>query len=294
MDTSLSPKDMRNLKNLFPKFMAFEGKENMLYVELSNVGNRSYIVKLDIYEINPDGVKTLLDTENYGNIRPDKEKTRMEVWVPAIAGRNYIYGEIYVMEVDAGNCHSAVNWTLINTFKKSFNVVPGDRPVRIINGDWVVNTPTIIESETVVVNGDVIISENFTLLNSTLLAGNFTVTEQRTVLSGSVVDLQATYNGQYKAEVYPPGNLIVYGKILNNPDDIYYNFYMNGSLTVDKNLTIPGAEPGSISEVNGNPDDLSEPGGIICVNPNGTVIIRNENMNEGKLYLSPISIWWRT
>ncbi len=39
VDTNLNPKDLKHPENIFPKFMAFEGKENMLYVELRNVGN---------------------------------------------------------------------------------------------------------------------------------------------------------------------------------------------------------------------------------------------------------------
>ncbi len=277
-DTHLSPRDLRHWRDLFPKFMAFEDKKNMVYVELKNVGNESYIVKLDLYGINPDGDKTLLGTEHYGNIKPDREKTRLEIWVPAMAGRNYVYGEIYVMEVSGGFCHPNVNWTLINTFKKSFNVVPGDRPVRIITGDWVIEEPTIIESETVIVNGDMYVNANLEIKNTSVLGDDLIVNATSyTIDAGSNHDMQSwNYSGEYKVEVTPTGTLNVYGKLWNHPNDIYYNFYMNGSLTVDKKLG--AAEAGSISEVNGDPSDLSAKGGIRCENANGSVVIRNGGM----------------
>ena len=101
-DTHLSWRDLRHWRDLFPKFMALEDKDNVVYVELKNVGNESYIVKLDLYEINPDGNKTLLGTEHYGMLRPDREKTRMEFWVPAEAGRNYVYGDTVLQKLYTG------------------------------------------------------------------------------------------------------------------------------------------------------------------------------------------------
>ena len=279
VDTHLSWRDLRHWRDLFPKFMALEDKDNVVYVELKNVGNESYIVKLDLYEINPDGNKTLLGTEHYGMLRPNKEKTRMEFWVPEMGGRNYIYGEIYIMEVNGGFCHPNVNWTLINTFKKSFNVVPSDRPVRIITGDWVVDTPTVIESETVIVNGDMYVNAPLEIKNTTVLGDNLTVTAPYTIDAGSDMDI-ASWNesGEYSVTVKSTGTLEVYGKLWNNPNDIYYNFYVYGNLTVDKD---PYAEEaGSISEVNGNISDLSQPGGIIARDAVGRIKI----LNGGTIY----------
>ena len=236
-DTHLSWRDLRHWRDLFPKFLAFEDKDNIVYVELKNIANESYIVKLDLYEINPDEGKTLLGTEHYGMIRPNKEKTRIEIWIPAIAGRNYIYGEIYIMEVSGGFCHPAVNWTLINTFKKSFNVVPSDRSVRIINGDWVIDTPMVIEGETVIVNGDMYVNAPLEIRNTTVLGDNLTVSDKYVIDAGSDEDI-ASWNrsGEYRVKIEKNGTLEVYGKLWNNPNDIYYNFYVYGNLTVDKGL----------------------------------------------------------
>ncbi len=274
-DTHLSWRDMINWERLFPKFMAMEGKNNVLSVELKNVDdNRTYDVKLDIYEISPEGNKTLIGEEHYGMMFPSQKTSNVDIWVPENAGRNYIYGEIYV----STDCSFSwfgpeKEWVLVNTFKKSFNVVPGDRSVRIINGDWTVEQPTIIESETVVVNGDMYVNAPLEIRNTTVLGDNLWVNNTYTIYAGSNNDIAATSDGQFKVEVAKTGTLEVYGELCNNPNDIYYNFYVYGNLTVDKD---PYAEEaGSISEVNGDPDNLDAPGGIIVDNAVGKVEIRN-------------------
>jgi hypothetical protein len=248
--------------------LAFTGKRNRLKITLANIDTHKYIVRADIYEIGPDGVgKTYLRTLNYGCIKPGRDKTRQMWWTPTETGRNWIYGEIYVKERH-GN-----RWLRAGHFRESFNVVPGWREVVEIDGDYVVSEPTVIDNVTLIVHGDIYANAPLEIRRSDVIAGNLTVSDITTIYGDSSVDIAATYDGQYKVEVMPSGTLEVYGKIWNNPDTVYYNFWMNGTLLIDKDPY--AAEPGVVENVNGNATDLSAPGGVVCIESNGTVTIRN-------------------
>jgi parallel beta-helix repeat protein len=259
--------------------LAFTEKENNIRITLKNDGTEKRIVIVDLYHVEPDGItESFLRTVHLGAILPGQTKIQDawekddNMWKPSQTDRNWIRGEIYIK--DHGN-----NRILVNTFKESFNIVPGWRPVSYISGDWIVSTPTLIENQTIVVGGSLIVDARLEIRNTDVLAADLPINDEYVIGAGGKHDMECKYDGEYKVSVSSPnGILSIYGKLWNgvsNQSQICnYWFYMNGTLLLTRS-PVPTYPPGIIENVMGSPD-LSQPGGIICTTDN----VRIENGAE--------------
>ncbi|MFO7991471.1 MAG: right-handed parallel beta-helix repeat-containing protein [Thermoplasmata archaeon] len=266
----------------------FTNKTNFLKFTLKNNETKRYVVKAVLYDLKPDGeTKEYLKTIHFGVIRPGQEKTRRlpRGWGPTERGFHWIYGEIFVLE-RKDRC--GVFWNLTNEFEERFRALPGERPIMHIPGDWVIDEPTTIDYRTIIVDGDTYVNESLIITNSGVIGDNLIVNYEFPVPSPDGWDMNCQQNGEFKVEVKSSGHLIAQYPLFNGDTNIYYNFWMNGSLTIDKHPLED--EPGSISEVNGDPNDLSAPGGIICNDPAGTITITDggniTNCRSHGLYLN--------
>ena len=262
--------------------LAFTGpeKKNQLELKLLNEGRRPVLVKVSIFAVEPDGTtETFLKTTTPIDIRSSTEKTitvfrpRDKMWQPTQTGRNWIRGEIYAFEPREG-------WVLGDTFKESFNVVPGWRQLLEL-GPTTITEPTVWENLTVVINGDTVVNAPLYIRHSDVIGDSFYVNALEEIDAGSTKDIQSPGDGQYKVQVNSTGTLNVYGNLTNNPDDAHYWFYMNGTLLLTKS-PLPGAKPGIVENMMGSPD-LSQPGGIICRSDN-VVIENGAEVKNGKTH----------